>query len=288
MPRDPDVAPMTPLPFRQRSATPDCGIRSHATVEAPLSAVAALRDTPPPVGGPALPSRFLRHCDEQTVVAVRAVQEAIARLPEPPPLERCGVVAAPCQAGRITTARSLAQLRVGGAVTVSPHIVPQCSLHSLAGAVSVALGMHGPHLGIGGGPDALAEGLFAAMTLFHGGAAAGCDAVWLLASAWDTEPVLDPAGTPMNDPVCRAAALLLVPDSAGSPERLTLTLHATGTTPEAVEPTSLAEFCRAVEMCAAGSALAAWGISCPWGMEVRLAVRTPSARIANPHRREAA
>ena len=279
---------MTPLPFRQRRASPDCGIRAHATVESPLSAVAALRDLPPPAGSPPLSPRFLRHCDEQTVVAMRAVLEALARLPEPMPLDRCGVVAAPCQAGRITTARSLAELRVGGAVTVSPHIVPQCSLHSVAGAVSVALGMHGPHLGIGGGPDALAEGLFAAMTLFHGGAAAGCDAVWLLASAWDDEPVLDASGTPLNDPVCRAVALLLVPDAEATHDRLTLTLDVSGAPPATAEPTSLAEFCRAVEMCAAGSALTAWGVSCPWGAEVRLAARVPAARMPGPRRREAA
>ena len=279
---------MTPLPFRQRCATPDCGIRTHATVEASLSAVAGLRDAPPPPGGPALPPRFLRHCDEQTVIAVRAVQEAIARLPEPVPLDRCGVVAAPCQAGRITTARSLAQLRVGGAVTVSPHIVPQCSLHSLAGAVSVALGMHGPHVGIGGGPDALGEGLFAAMTLLHGGAAARCDAVWLLASEWDTEPTLDSSGEPIDDPICRAVAMLLVPELGASHDHLTLTLHVPSTAAESVERTSLADFCRAVEMCAAGSALTAWGVSCPWGAEVRLAARTPMTRIASPRRREAA
>jgi hypothetical protein len=279
---------MTPLPFRPRPETPDCGIRTHATVEVPLSGVAAVRDLPSPAGSPPLPPRFLRHCDEQTVVAVRAVLDALARLPEPLPLDRCGVVAAPCQAGRIATARSLAQLRVGGAVTVSPHIVPQCSLHSLAGAVSVALGMHGPHLGIGGGPDALAEGLFAAMTLFHGGAAAGCDAVWLLASAWDDEPVLDASGTPLNDPVCRAVALLLVPDAEAADARLTLTLDVPGTPPQTVDPTSLAEFCRAVEICAAGSALTSWGVSCPWGTEVRLAARAPAVRMPGSSRREAA
>ena len=279
---------MTQLPFRHRRETPDCGIRTHATVETSLSAVAALRDAPPPTGGPSLPPRFLRHCDEQTVVAVRAVQEAIARLPEPLPLDRCGVVAAPCQAGRISTARSLAQLRVGGAVTVSPHIVPQCSLHSLAGAVSVALGMHGPHLGIGGGPDALAEGLFTAMTLFHGGAAAHCDAVWLLGSEWEKEPLLDASGEPTDDPVCRAVAMLLVPEAGEPHDRLTLTLHVPDTLPDDVECTSLADFCRALEMCAAGSALTAWGVFCPWGAEVRLAVRPPSARIVSPRLREAA
>ena len=279
---------MTQLPFRHRREARDCGIRTHAIVEAPLSAMAMLRDAPLPADGPVLPPRFLRHCDEQTVVAVRAVLDAIACLPEPLPLDRCGVVGAPCQAGRIATARSLAQLRVGGAVTVSPHIVPQCSLHSLAGAVSVALGMHGPHLGIGGGPDALAEGLFTALTLFHGGAAAHCDAVWLLASQWDTEPELDSSGEAINDPVCRAVALLLVPEARAANDRLTLTLHVPDTLPDDVERTSLADFCRALEMCAAGSALTAWGVSCPWGAEVRLAVRPPSARLVSPLRREAA
>lgn len=279
---------MTPLPFRHSCEAPDCGIRTHATVEAPLSAVAKLRDALPPPGAPALPPRFLRHSDEQTVIAVRAVLEAIGRLSDPVPLQRCGVVAAPCQAGRIATAKSLANLRVGGAVTVSPHIVPQCSLHSLAGAVSVAFGMHGPHLGIGGGPDALAEGLFAALTLFRGGPAAGCDAVWLLASGWDDEPVLDAAGEPTTDPVCRAVALLLVPGPAATHDRLTLTLHVSGSAAEETGRASLAEFCRAVEMCATGSALAAWGVSCPWGAEVRLAARPPAVSACSPRRREAA
>jgi hypothetical protein len=279
---------MTPLPFRQRLEAPDCGIRTHAAVEAPLSAVATLRDAPAPDGSPALPPRFLRHCDEQTVVAVRAVLEALARLPEPLPLDRCGVVAAPCQAGRITTAKSLANLRAGGAVTVSPHIVPQCSLHSLAGAVSVGLGMHGPHLGIGGGPDALAEGLLAALTLFRGGAACGCDAVWLLASAWDAEPVLDASGGVSDDPLCRAVALLLVPGSTAAEDRLTLTLDMPGTAAADPDATSLVDFCRALEMCAAGTALTAWGVSCPGGAEVRLAARPPAVPLVSSRRREAA
>lgn len=282
---------MTQLPFRQRPTTPDCAIRAHAVVEARRSAIDALRDAAVPSGAPALPSRFLRHCDEHTVVAVRAVLAAIATLPEPPPVDRCGVIAAPCQAGRIMAARSLSQLRTGGAVTVSPHIVPQCSLHSLAGAVSVALGMHGPHLGVGGGPDALAEGLFAAMTLFRGGAAAGCDAVWLVASEWDSEPALDADGTPVGDPLCRGLALLLVPATAGHADRLSLTLVPRQESAEPVATASLAGFARAVEICATGSALTAWGMTCPWGAEIRLAARDASAandRRSELHRRREA
>lgn len=273
---------MTQLPFRQRPTAPDCAVIAHASVEAHRSAIDPLRDAAVPAGAPQLPARFLRHCDEHTVVAVRAVLAALASVPEPPALDRCGVVAAPCQAGRIMAARSLSQLRTGGAVTVSPHIVPQCSLHSLAGAVSVALGMHGPHLGIGGGPDALAEGLFAAMTLFRGGAAAGCDAIWLVASEWDAEPELDAAGSPLGDPLCRGVALLLAPRSAGHADRLSLTLVPRAEAGEPVSAQSLAGFARAVEMCAEGAALTSWGVTCPWGAEIRLT----AGAVMSDHRPE--
>ena len=56
-------------------------------------------------------------------------------------------------------------LRTAGGVAVSPHIVPQCSLHSLAGAVSVAFGMHGPNIGTSGGEHAVSEGLFTSLSL---------------------------------------------------------------------------------------------------------------------------
>lgn len=267
-------------------ASPACAIRGHAYVEAPFTGIGPLRDEPPPPGAPALPARFLRHCDEQTVVAVRAVLEVLARLDELPPSESCGVVAAPCQAGRVVTARSLSQLRTGGAVTVSPHIVPQCSLHSIAGAVSVALGLHGPHLGIGGGPDALAEGLFASVSLFQ---AAACTACWLLLSDWEHEPALDAAGGPLGDPVCRGLALLLVPESVAgdAAARITLTQPSgpVAPLPADEEPVDLSAFARAIGMCAAGAALASWGVPCPWPAQIRVESR-PTATVA--HRREAA
>ena len=100
--------------------------------------------------------------------------------------------------------------------------------------------------------------------------------------------MLDASGEPTDDPVCRAVAMLLVPEAGEPHDRLTLTLHVPDTLPDDVECTSLADFCRALEMCAAGSALTAWGVSCPWGAEVRLAVRPPSARIVSPRLREAA
>jgi len=277
---------MNAHPHSRGRAAPACAIRSHAYVEAPFTGVATLRDAPPPERAPALPSRFLRHCDEQTVVTVRAVLDVLSRLEQPPAAESCGVVAAPCQAGRIVTARSLAQLRTGGAVTVSPHIVPQCSLHSVAGAVSVALGLHGPHLGIGGGPDALAEGLFTVFSLFQ---AAACTACWLLLSDWQDEPALDTTGGPLGDPVCRGVALLLMPESAAGDAATRIVLAQPGgmVAPLADddEQVDLSAFARAISICAAGAALASWGVPCPWPAQIRVESRLHASRV---HRLEAA
>jgi len=226
------------------------------------------------------------------VVAVHAVLEAIASAPQPPRCGRHAVVAAPCQSGRITAARTLVQFRAGGGVTVSPHVVPQCSLHSLAGAVSVALGMHGPHIGVGGGPDALAEGLWTAITLVqHEAAAAECDGAWAVFSEWDAEPAIDASGVAQDDPLCRALALLLEPAATAAP--LTLTIQATaaaglpGRNRESCA--GLAAFARAIGICAAGDAPASWSVPCPWGGHFRVASRLANARSSGPlERREAA
>lgn len=269
-----------------RPAAPaGCRVAGHGLVECRASALGDLRGLAAPAGAPPIPHRFLRHADEHTVVGLHAVLAAIAAGPPPPDLSRHAVVAAPCQSGRLAAARTLAQLPAGGAVTVSPHVVPQCSLHSVAGAVSVALGMHGPHLGVGGGPDALAEGLLAATTLLlHGDPE--CTAVWLVATDWDEEPALDPAGNPHGDPVCRALAVQLVPsgdaDDDGSPTHgVGLVLQPSArqeSRPRLHEPAGgLVAFARALAICREGAAPVAWAVDCPWGV-IRLVARPPSQR----------
>jgi hypothetical protein len=243
-------------------------------VEARLSAIDTLRTGGWPATAPALPPRFLRHSDEQTVVGMHAVLAAIARYPEPrPSFDLHGVIAASVQAGRISAAQTLVQAAAIGGTAVSTRIVPECSLHSPAGAVSVGLGMHGPNIGVGGGPDALAEGLFTAIAWLRPMAAGRmrCDGVWLIVSGWDEEPVLDAAGKPITDPICRAVALSLVPLRAG---HLALELHvdaAAGLQPPAQTTSGL--------LTALGNALAAhdhagdvsqWSHRCPWAAEIRL------------------
>ena len=263
-------------PQSSAGAGPDsaCGIVGHAACAARLSEIAALRDAAGPAGAPALPPRFLRHCDEQTVVGIHAVLRAIAAVPSGRGVGGDAVVAASCQAGRILAAKSLALLKTGGAVTVSTHIVPQASLHSGAGAVSVALGMHGPHLGVSGGAEALAEGLLAAITL---AADAGAPRVWLVVSEWDDEPVLDATGAATDDPVCRALALAIEPGPAAA---LGLEVHFPQASAVVSPAGGLAAFTHALDMCGPGGALVSWTLATPWAAEVRIMRRRITGRTA--------
>jgi hypothetical protein len=259
-----------------------CGVGGHALVEAKLSEIGPLRDRPAPADAAPLSPRFLRHADEQTVVGVRAVLEAMAAHPAPrPSFADYGVVAAPCRAGRFATAQSLAQARVGGGVAVSPHVVPQCSLHSLAGAVSVAFGMHGPNVGTSGGDHAVAEGLFAALSLLTAEAAApggGLPGLWLVLCGWDREPALDEQGKPLSvpsadEPVCRALAIALTADVAAG-AGLQFAIRLTDTT--AVRSAADSRPHVAHDILSLSRALAAgtdvsWSHRCPWPAEVLLA-----------------
>jgi hypothetical protein len=268
---------IAPLPSSVSGPESACGIAGHAVCEARLSEIAALRDAAVPPGVPTLPPRFLRHCDEQTVVGMHAVLRAIAALPQAGDgLAGDAVVAASCQAGRIMAAKSLALLKTGGAVTVSTHIVPQASLHSVAGAVSVALGMHGPHLGVSGGPEALAEGLLSAITLAAG---AGAPRVWLVVTEWDEEPTLDATGAATDDPLCRALAIAIEPGCAAA---LSLAVHFPQTPASAAESAGqFTAFTRALEMCGPGGALISWTLASPWGAEVRITRRRATVRTTN-------
>ena len=239
-----------------------CSIASHATVTATLAEIAKLREAASPAGVPPLPPRFLRNADEQTVVGVRAVLEAMARYPEPrPSFEAFGVIASSCLAGRIASARTLVQMAVGGTVHVSPHIVPQCSLHAMASAVSVALLMHGPNIGVGGGPEALDEGLLTAMSFLD---EPGVPGYWLIFSEWVEEPALDERGEAPLESTCRGVALAITPDAAG-PLRLVMR-SPSAEVPQAspLGTGSLASLAAALE------GATEWSTTCHWGAEVSL------------------
>jgi len=190
-------------------------------VAASTTELSALRDQPGGPNAPPVPPRFLRHSDEQTVVGLAAVLQAMGSSAL---RDACyadwGVVAAPVFPGRMGGAGTFTKFREGGCAAISPHIIPQNSLHSVAGAISICLGMHGPNFGIGGGPDALAEGLTVALSLVDQSSLPG---LWLVLTQWSPEPVPDGRGSTQTETTCHGIALALFP-GAGQGMTLRMTL----------------------------------------------------------------
>ena len=228
-------------PTASGAPTGACTIRGAAVVTARLSEVTTLARQPAPAGGPTIPPRFLRHADEQTVVGLHAVLQLLAAAGgEPPDLSRDAVIGASCRAGQPTAARTMVGLEQQGTVGVTPHVVPQCSLHSLASAVSVALGMHGPNIGVAGGPQAASEGLLAAATLAP--TLPSSAHLWLVVTGWDLQPELESDGTAFNDPTCRSLAVCLQPAEAHRHQPTTVpTLQITPGASPTCTPTETAE-----------------------------------------------
>lgn len=203
----------------------DCSLVAYGLVEATPDELPSLREQPASTGGPSIPPRFLRKADEQTVVGLAAVLRALpdASLASEP-LGAWGIVAAPRFPGRSLGAAAFNRFVQTGPATFSPHFIPSHSLHSVASAISVALGFHGPSFGVGGGPEAVAEGLMAALTFLDTGLMPG---LWLVLTGWEPELVPSDVGTSASESVCRGIAFALMPGQAAS-ARLRLTVARQG------------------------------------------------------------
>lgn len=195
-------------------ATVACALRAHGSVRLTADAIARLRRNPGAAPGGPLPPAVLKNADEQTVAALAAVLQAIER----GHLSRAGftdwgVLAAPRFLGRQALAVAIARFMAEGAWGVSPHLIPHHSVHAVSGTISQALGVHGPNLGIGGGPESASEAMAAAAALIAAGELPG---LWVVLTGCDPEPRLNGAGLPAAEgPACpsvwNAVALATVP-----------------------------------------------------------------------------
>jgi hypothetical protein len=172
--------------------------------------VAALRRRPGPIpdGWGGVAPSLLRYSDEQTIAGTAAVFAAIERTGLPRDgFEGWGVVAASRYLGRANLALALRSFVAEGVWGTSPHLIPHFALHSPAGTISLALGLHGPNVGVGGGLYAAAEGFLAALTWISTG---GVPGVWLVLSGWSPELVPDRRGNGPAAGECQALAIALV------------------------------------------------------------------------------
>ena len=251
---------------------------ASACASAPLAAFAAMRKSPPRFPGVDLPGHFLKHADEQTVIALEALRQAVERFDlDPRQQTEWGIIGAPKFMGRMAGAHILTRFAAGGGPTVPPHALAQNSLHSIAGAASIALGIHGPNVGLGGGPGAIHDGLTAALTMFD---AAACPGIWLLLAQWEPEPIPDGQGRATNEPTCHAVALALMPGAAG---QSVLRLNVSGGNqrqPSTAEP-AVSAIAACVAQAESGRA-AQWTYDLPWQatVELKLAAQTQQQRRA--------
>jgi hypothetical protein len=181
--------------------------------------LATLRRNPVPSPGTPLPPSFLKHADEQTVVGIAAVYQAIHNhhLADVD-FRNWAVVGAPCFLGRGMLAHALRRFAAEGAWGVSPHLIPHHSVHAVSGTVSQALGIHGPNFGIGGGPHAVAEAMTLTATLVADHRLPG---LWVVLTEYEPEFIPAEAATPSTnghhaDPLGVALALALVPRPAAT------------------------------------------------------------------------
>ncbi len=197
-----------------------CAVVGFGGIRVTADHLSSLRQNPGFNPGKPLSPGFLKHADEQTVVSVAALFQAIERhgLAETK-FADWGVLAAPRYLGRITTSLAFQRFAAEGAWGISPHLIPHRTLHAISGTISQALQIHGPNLGVGGGPEAANEVMRVAAAFMADPKLPG---LWVVMSGWNPEPFPQPPTTapdiPLHStngfhstPYCQAVALALTP-----------------------------------------------------------------------------
>lgn len=255
----------------------DASVEGWGISQLPIRDIAALRKTLPAWAPPDTPNHFFKYSDEQTILAVRAVENAIERSGlDVQEQSDWGIITAPQFMGRVSGANVFRRFHAGGASAVSPHTIPQHSLHSVSGALSVLLASRGPNVAVGGGPGALAEGLLAATSLFDCSEASAC---WLVCTGWNPEPLPDREGNCVTDAVCHAFALALRPAmAAGRGGRLTLRVH-DAMPSNSSAPASLSQVVTQLSLTTGGSLPHVFHWNLNWGATATLSLMPAAAHM---------
>lgn len=198
-------------PSANNNSSLECVVASYATARLQNDAVNALRKQSSSLPGD-LGNSVLRHSDEQTLTSLVAVRDAMSNFETPPEsFQDWGVVTSSRYLGRTAFAQALNKYAVDGPWNVSVQVVPNRSLHSPASMVGLALGCHGPCVGVGGGLDGEPDAWLTATSLLDQHQLPG---IWLIFSGWDPDERIDLEGVSLNNPSCTALALALQPASS--------------------------------------------------------------------------
>jgi hypothetical protein len=196
-----------------KSCVLECLAASHAIARLSFENANALRKA-----SQSLPGNFgyamLKHCDEQSLMALAAVGQAIERIEtRPADFSQWGVIVSSRYLGRAAFAQSLAKFAIDGPWNVSVQVVPHRSLHSPASTLGLSLGCHGPCLGVGGGLDGEIDAWLTASILLEQQSLPG---IWMVFTGWEPERPIDVVGNLIGDVNCTALAIALQPAVATS------------------------------------------------------------------------
>jgi hypothetical protein len=193
-----------------------CRVAASAALRGDAETIARWRKQPVVVGAQKMPISFLKHSEDQTILALKTVLRAIELhkliRSQAGAWERefadWGVIAAPNLFGRFSIAQTIQRYRLEGAWGVSPQLIPHQSLHAMSGTISQALKIYGPNFGISGGPNAGPEAFLIAGAMMVDRQVPG---MWLVLTGYESEWIPALEGRPTTAPMCQAVALALIP-----------------------------------------------------------------------------
>jgi len=188
-------------------------VAASSVLRADAETVDSWRRQPIVVGAEKLPVSVLRHAEDQTLLALKAVLGARSQAGcADATFADWGVIAAPNFFGRVSIAMTLQRFQQEGAWGVSPHLIPHQSLHAVSGTISQMLKIHGPNFGVAGGPNSAPDAFLLAASLMMDGTLPG---LWLVLSGHAAEWIPNAKGAHPPAPECVAVALALTADRAG-------------------------------------------------------------------------
>ena len=171
-----------------------------------------MRKQPVSIGAQKMPISFLKHAEDQTVLALMTVLRALEQEGwQGRSFSDWGVVAAPNLFGRVSIAQTIQRYQQEGAWGVSPHLIPHQSLHAMSGTISQALKIYGPNFGMGGAGNSGPDAFLIAGAMMMDGLLPG---LWFVLAGYETEWIPAADGAPVPAPVCQAIALALTPSDA--------------------------------------------------------------------------
>ena len=148
----------------------------------------------------------------------------------------------------------------------------------MAGTISLALNIHGPNMGVGGGHGGLVQTLLAGLAMQREHRLPG---VWMVFSEWDPEPIVDDKGKVSAGSICRAVAMAFKPVAAGwQGLRLRLVADAAGAKGQQSPATTLAGLADFLGEIVADQTSEQRCWPCPLGWNARLELTGQSHSLA--------